>query len=126
MALLDAVWKWLVGWVDYIGYCLEIDVGNYACRPFYLNAVIGVVVIALSIFFWILWKWWSYRKGVRADWLREMDKHELADLETQNKYTWDGDKAFDAADSQEAADRIRQALNDKAERDRANPAPSRQ
>lgn len=126
MALLESVWKWLAGWADYVGYCLDIDVGNYACRPLYMNTVIGVVAIALCAFLWVMWKWWAYRKGVRADWLRELDKHELADLETQSKYTWDGDKAFDITDSQEAAKKIRQALNDKAERDRPNTTPPRQ
>jgi len=123
MALLESVWRWLKSWLDYVGYCLEIDVGNHACRPFYLNAVIGVVVIALCFFFWMLWKWWAYRKGVRADWLRELGKDELADLDTQNKYTWDGDKAFNVGDQQEAAGRIRQALDEKAERDRTPPLP---
>jgi hypothetical protein len=122
MALLESVWRWLQSWWQYAGYCLDNGLTNHICEPFYLNLVLGFIAIGVLVFIMYFRKWWRYRKGVRADWLRELDKEELADLETQNKYTWEGDKAFNPADQQETADKIRQALKDKAERDRGNPA----
>ena len=121
MAMLESVWKWLGEWWQYVDYCLENGLANHACQPFYSNLAIGVAGIGLLGFLWIVRKWWRYRQGVRADWLRELDKEELADLETQNKYTWDGDKVFDVTDQKDTADQIRQALKEKSVHEHMNP-----
>ncbi len=122
MAFLESVWKWLGSWWQYVDYCLENGLANHACQPFYSNLALGLAGIGFLSFLWVVRKWWRYRKGVRADWLRELEKDELADLETQNKFTWDGDKAYEGADREDTPERIRQALQEKAAHDRAHPA----
>lgn len=123
MAFLESVWKWLGSWWQYVDYCLESGLANIACQPFYSNLALGLAGLGLLSFLWVVRKWWRYRKGVRADWLRELDKEELADMETQNKFTWDGDKVFDGTDEQQAAEQIRQTLREKSGQERLNPAP---
>jgi hypothetical protein len=121
MALLESVWQWLKGWGQYAAYCLDNGLTNHVCEPFYLNLVLGAIGAGVLVFIMYFRKWWRYRKGVRADWLRELDKDALADLETQRKYTWDGDRESTEVNQRETADRIRQALKDKAERERPDP-----
>jgi hypothetical protein len=105
MALLESLWKWLNSWWQYASYCFDNGLTNHACRPFFTNLALGAAAVGVLFLLWLARKWWRHRQEVRAAWLRELDKEELADLETQNQYVWDGDKAFDAPDKQAGPDR---------------------
>ena len=110
MALLESLWKWLNSWWQYAGYCFDNGLANHACRPLFTYLALGAAAIGAFFLLWLARKWWRHRREVRAAWLRELDREELADLETQKQYVWDGDKAFDGRDKQPGRDRAKAAV----------------
>ena len=97
----------------YTSFCISAPFAAPACRSFWMGIAIASAAIGLIVLFKVLVRMVKYYQAVRAEARRQAELQRVADEETMVRHRWEGDNVLAASAGEDAAQRIREALDDR-------------